>query len=363
MTDDIATGLLTINQVRCGIRFMFAKILVKFTPEIFGDDKTVSVDGDDVCFQVISTSCWASSQITTIMLPWILYVGGPNLWVFGCSLMPQSHWFPPIVGRLLKRNKYVCILSIAVMTLLYITISMITIFSMYIMHVCLGSGCNSYQGHVNDSGEFWRVLGCTRIRCHWKCDIVDTFTHHFCANGHGWIIGTSFPYIRKSERRHSSPVQYTCISSCLSWLYFALQALLPLKPFTRWETSLLCCALCCATQTSLVFLEPRPKLHSRQRSTCWLVSRRFLDSWHSSSWSVPQRRSGNSVIVVYSQYANRPQIAQPCRCYSSLGCHSSCCGMAPCSCLLIICWQTFMSFRTSKWSLSVTTSLSWLWMI
>ena len=89
---------------------------------------------------------------------------------------------------------------------------------------------------------FWRVLGCTYIRCHWKHDIVDTFTHHFCANGHGWIIGTSFPYIRKSERRHSSPVQYTCISSRLSWLYFTLQALLQLEPFTRWETSLLCCA-------------------------------------------------------------------------------------------------------------------------
>ena len=36
---------------------------------------------------------------------------------------------------LLKRNKYVGILSIAVMTLQYITISMITIFSMYIAHV------------------------------------------------------------------------------------------------------------------------------------------------------------------------------------------------------------------------------------
>ena len=50
MTDDIATGFLTINRVRCGVRFMFAKILVKFTPESFGDDKTASVDGDDVCF-------------------------------------------------------------------------------------------------------------------------------------------------------------------------------------------------------------------------------------------------------------------------------------------------------------------------
>ena len=67
---------------------------------------------------------------------------------------------------LLKRNKYVGILSIAVTTLQYITISMITIFSMYIAHVRLGSGRNSYQGHVNDSGEFWRVLGCTHIRRH-----------------------------------------------------------------------------------------------------------------------------------------------------------------------------------------------------
>ena len=68
--------------------------------------------------------------------------------------------------KVLKRNKYVGILSIAVTTLQYITISMITIFSMYIAHVRLGSGRNSYQGHVNDSGEFWRVLGCTRIRRH-----------------------------------------------------------------------------------------------------------------------------------------------------------------------------------------------------
>ena len=57
-------------------------------------------------------------------------------------------------NKLLEHNKYICILSIAVTTLLYITISMITIFSMYIAHVLLGSGHNSYQGHVNDSGEF-----------------------------------------------------------------------------------------------------------------------------------------------------------------------------------------------------------------
>ena len=39
------------------------------------------------------------------------------------------------IYMMLKRNKYVGILSIAVTTLQYITISMITIFSMYIAHV------------------------------------------------------------------------------------------------------------------------------------------------------------------------------------------------------------------------------------
>ena len=43
---------------------------------------------------------------------------------------PLPHWLV-----VLKHNKYVGILSIAVTTLQYITISMITIFSMYIVHV------------------------------------------------------------------------------------------------------------------------------------------------------------------------------------------------------------------------------------
>ena len=50
----------------------------------------------------------------------------------------RSGWTPTLTARhtcLLKRNKYVGILSIAVTTLQYITISMITIFSMYIAHV------------------------------------------------------------------------------------------------------------------------------------------------------------------------------------------------------------------------------------
>ena len=47
--------------------------------------------------------------------------------------------------RVLKRNKYVCILSIAVMTLLYI-MATYDYHIRYVHHACLqGSGCNSYQ--------------------------------------------------------------------------------------------------------------------------------------------------------------------------------------------------------------------------
>ena len=56
-----------------------------------------------------------------ISQPRIMVLGMSKLYVF--------------IELVLKRNKYVGILSIAVMTLQYITISMITIFSMYIAHV------------------------------------------------------------------------------------------------------------------------------------------------------------------------------------------------------------------------------------
>ena len=51
--------------------------------------------------------------------------------IFSRSICKSVHRY----RYLLKRNKYVGILSIAVTTLQYITISMITIFSMYIAHV------------------------------------------------------------------------------------------------------------------------------------------------------------------------------------------------------------------------------------
>ena len=96
----------------------------------------------------------------------------------------------------------------------------------YVHRACLeGSGRNSYQASCIESGEFWRVLGRPRVRRQWKRDIVDTFTHHFCANGHGGTIGTGFPYIRRVDRRTLAPVQYIVPSSLLHWqsLLYSLQ--------------------------------------------------------------------------------------------------------------------------------------------
>ena len=162
---------------------------------------------------------------------------------------------------LLKHNKYICILSIAVITLLYITISMITIFSMYIVHVHLGSGHNSYQGHVYNSGEFWRVLGCPHARCHWKHNIVDTFTHHFCTSRHGW---TSFLYIRESERQHSSSVQYIAFPLILvgtTSLYKLYHYSSQQKNKVRDKPALLCFMLCNNTDT-------QPQFQRRRWSLC-----------------------------------------------------------------------------------------------
>ena len=54
-----------------------------------------------------------------------------QVWVY-CSYRDNRRI---VLQELLKRNKYVGILSIAVTTLQYIKISMTTIFSMYIAHV------------------------------------------------------------------------------------------------------------------------------------------------------------------------------------------------------------------------------------
>ena len=183
------------------------------------------------------------------------------------------------IHTMLKCNKYICILSIAVTTLLYIT-TKYDYHIWYVHRTCLqGSGCNSYQGHVNDSGEFWRVLGCPCVRYHWKCDIVDTFTHHFCANGHGWVIGTSQTYIRKSVKMTPSPVQYICafhhllLAILRSTLYNAQHL------YQRWALDLVCCALCCATHNSLL-LQRSP--HCKQcHFYCHLKTLLFLCwRWH-----------------------------------------------------------------------------------
>ena len=94
---------------------------------------------------------------------------------------------------------------------------------------------------------FWRVLGCPHVRCHWKHNIVDTFTHHFCTNGHGWTIGTSFPYIRKSKRQHSSPVQYIAFLLILIGSTLCSTGSITTQTFYNVRDSLLCCMLCCTT--------------------------------------------------------------------------------------------------------------------
>ena len=111
---------------------------------------------------------------------------------------------------------------------------------------------------------------------------MDTFTHQFCANGHGWTIGTSFPYIRTSKRQYSTPVQYTCISSCLSWLYFALQALSLLKPYNKVREYLHCCALCCATLLTVTPIVRVTLLFSYKyiSQACWVLCSPRLDFFH-----------------------------------------------------------------------------------
>ena len=53
------------------------------------------------------------------------------------------------------------------------------------------------------------------IRRHWKRNIVDTFTHHFCAIGHGGVIGTSFTYIREVE--YTGVLQTLILTTLYAW--------------------------------------------------------------------------------------------------------------------------------------------------
>ena len=67
---------------------------------------------------------------------------------------------------LLKRNKYICILSIAVTTLLYI-MTKYDYHIWYVHRACpYSSGRNSYQALCIKSGEFWRALGSPHVRRH-----------------------------------------------------------------------------------------------------------------------------------------------------------------------------------------------------
>ena len=91
------------------------------------------------------------------------------------------------------------------------------------------------------------------VRCHQKHNIVDTFTHHFCTYGHGWTIGTSFPYIRKSERQHSSSLQYIAFLLILVGSTFCSTSSIPTQTFYKVRDSLLCCMLCCCYVTAGTF--------------------------------------------------------------------------------------------------------------
>ena len=156
------------------------------------------------------------------------------------------------------------------MTLLYI----MTTYDYHIRYVhctCLqGSGHNSYQASCIESGEFWRVLGRPCVRHHWKCDIVDTFTHHICANRHGGTIGPSFPYIRRVWRRHSPQCNIIVLSLIYCWLYSLYTLPNAQHLFTRWALDLVCCTLCCTTTLSCSLYKPH--VTECPFTSCWVCN-------------------------------------------------------------------------------------------
>ena len=91
---------------------------------------------DRVCFMCPSCMCWGwwvgwtstGGKIYTSPMWYVEWTLGGRWGRTWCHSPQWAHY-------MLKHNKYVGILSIAVMTLQYITISMITLFSMYIAHV------------------------------------------------------------------------------------------------------------------------------------------------------------------------------------------------------------------------------------
>jgi hypothetical protein len=84
---------------------------------------------------------------------------------------------------------------------------MITIFSRYIVQCPKGVGRNSYQGHVNDSGEFWgvphQVSMKTRYSGHLYSSLIAKWT---------WVDHRDqFSLYKESEKMTLSPVQIHCI--------------------------------------------------------------------------------------------------------------------------------------------------------
>ena len=120
-----------------------------------------------------------------------------------------------------------------------------------------------------------RVQSGYSIRCHWKCDIVDTFTHHFCANGHGGVIGTSFTYIREVEY---TGVQQTH-NSLTSYSWHSSPSQLSYKGET-WHPA--CCTICCTTQQVMLQSFSWCPTCWALRAGCSLESKKVHIQWDTS---------------------------------------------------------------------------------
>jgi hypothetical protein len=122
-----------------------------------------------------------------------------------CRHSGQTHHRPRRTLRPTDRN------IIAFTTLLYSMQSMITIFSRYIVQCPKGVGRNSYQGHVNDSGEFWGVPHQVSMKTQYSGHLYSSLIAKWT-----WVDHRDqFSLYKESEKTTLSPVQIHCILPCL----------------------------------------------------------------------------------------------------------------------------------------------------
>jgi hypothetical protein len=116
---------------------------------------------------------------------------------------------------------------------------MITIFSRYIAQCLKGVGRNSYQGHVNDSGEFWGVPHQASMKTRYSGHLYSSLIAKWT-----WVDHRDqFSLYKESEKTTLSPVQIHCILPCLqSATLYSLQALLCSTPLTK--VGIPACVLC-----------------------------------------------------------------------------------------------------------------------